>query len=227
MAGFSDYPRTMAHKTGLAGRVIKTMAQVFRVGTTVVGLTLAGLLLSGCVGGPTYGTSQTASEQLLDDLGSIATIGSSKRKADVAYEPRPGLVVPTDKSRLVSPQTSLAGKDNPNWVESPEEARKRLVAEADANANNPYYRSPLLVNPNTGKPLSEGEQLAAFRAAKAQAQGAYVGKRRFLTDPPIAYRTTDSANLTDLGTPEREKEKLRKAAAEKAGTGKQWWQVFD
>jgi len=191
------------------------MAQVFRVGTTVVGLSLAGMMLSGCVGGPTYGTSQTASEQLLDDLGSIATIGSPKRKADVAYEPRPGLVVPTDKSRLVSPQTSLAGKDNPNWVESPEEARKRLVAEADANANNPYYRSPLLVNPNTGKRLSEGEQLAAFRAAKAQAQGAYVGKRRFLTDPPAAYRTTDDANLTDLGTPEREKKNCAKPPLKK------------
>lgn len=203
------------------------MAQVLRVGTTLVGLAFAGLALTGCMGGPTYGTSQTASEQLLDDLGSIASIGSKQRKADVAYQPRPGLVVPTDKTRLVNPQTSLAGKENPNWVESPEEARRRLVAEADANANNPNYRSPLLVNPNTGKPLSEGEQLAAFRAAKAQTQGTYSDRRRFLTDPPQAYRTTDAANLTDLGTPEKQKEKLRKEAAEKAGTGKKWWQLFD
>ena len=217
----------MAFKTSLAGRVIVTMAQVFRVGTTFLGLALAGLALSSCVGGPTYGTSQTASEQLLDDLGSIASIGSAKRKADVAYEPRPGLIVPSDKGKLVDPQQSLAGKDNPNWVESPEEARKRLIADADANANNPNYRSPLLVNPNTGKPLTEGEQLAAFRAAKAQTQGTYSDRRRFLTDPPLAYRKTDSANLTDLGTPEKEKEKLRQKAAEQAGTGKQWWQIFD
>jgi hypothetical protein len=204
------------------------MAHVFRVGTTFVGLALIGLALTGCIGGPTYGTSQTSSEQLLDDLGSIATIGSPKRKNDVAYAPRPGLVVPKDKNSLVEPQASLAGKDNPNWVESPEEARKRLVAEADANANNPYYRSPLLVSPKTGKPMTEGEQLAAFRAAKAEAQGSAVSeRRRFLTDPPAGYRTTDSANLTDLGTPETEKEKQRKKAAAKAGTGRQWWQVFN
>jgi hypothetical protein len=198
------------------------MTHLVRVGAGILGLVSA-VLLTGCVGGPTYGTSKTTSEQLIDDLGSMVSFEPTKKGA-VNYQPRPSLVVPANKTALVQPQTSLAGKDNPNWVESPEEARKRLVAEADAHADDPNYTSPLNVSKRTGVAMTEAEKFEAFRAARRAQTDLSGNKRRYLSDPPLDYRTTDQSALTDLGEPEKKKEERRKKEAEKAGTGKKWWQ---
>lgn len=198
-----------------------------RVGMTLAGIFAACTSLSSCMSGPTYGTDKTAMEQLADDLGSAASISGNK-KPEGKYSPRPDLVLPPKgaQAELVQPQTSLASKDNPEWVESPEDTRKRLVAEADANSNNPNYRSPLLAGYGTNGTMTETQKWQAFRDARKIQKGAYLDQRRVLSDPPDSYRMVDESKLTDLGEPEAKKEKRRQKEAQISNSGKNWWQPF-
>ncbi|MCM2472973.1 hypothetical protein HGO38_05720 [Rhizobium sp. CG5] len=205
-------------------------ADMFRVGAGAAGILIACLGLSGCVGSPTYGTDKTAAEQLADDVGSIASIGSNPNKGgDIKQNPRPNLVMPPDtaKAELVAPQQSLASKDNPEWLEAPEETRKRLVEEADANADNPRYRSPLLAGYGSNGTMTETQKWEAFREARKVQKGAYLDQRRFLSEPPSEYRqASDPAVLDDLGEPEDAKAKRRKKEAKAASQTSSWWMPF-
>lgn len=206
--------------------------------TLHVALSAAGLLavtvaLSGCMGSPTYGTDKTAMEQLGDDVTSAIDIGGdrSKEKAKIRYNPRPSLVVASHQEggNLPPPQQSLANRENnPNWVESPEEARERLRQEATDNQSNPNYRSPLLAGRGQAGQMTEPEKWEAFRRAKANANDpGIVGGRRTLSDPPSQYRSADASTLQDLGEPETKKEARRKKEAQAASTkDSAWWKPF-
>ncbi|KQR32264.1 MULTISPECIES: hypothetical protein [Rhizobium/Agrobacterium group] len=208
-----------------------SMTQSFRMYRTVAGISFACLALSACTS-PTYGTGKSASEQLLDDLGNATSITGDQTKRNVKYNPRPGLVVPAQAraEQLAQPQQSLANREtNPQWPETPEEARERLRAEAEANKDNPNYRSPLLAGNGTNGQMTETQKWEAFRKAKADAQGGTVvntNTRKYLTDPPVEYRNVSQDQLADLGEPELKKEKERKKNAALAGTGKSWWNPF-
>ena len=118
----------------------------FRMGACLSVVMAGCSLVSSCASSPTYGTDKTAMEQLTDDLGqSVSLTGPEPKNKGVKYTPRPTLVLPAQGQRetLVAPQPTVANKDNPQWLESPEETRARLVSEADANSDNPNYRSPL------------------------------------------------------------------------------------
>lgn len=199
-----------------------TNLRAVRVLAGVSGLLAVSLGLSGCVS-PTYGTGETAAEQLMDDIGAAASITPTNNadKSKIKYAPRPGLVVPKggEQTALVEPQASLADKNSGQWIESPEEARARLSQEAEDNKNNPGYR-PRIASPND----STNKQFAAFREARRIQDGNYSG-RRYLSDPPAGYRDVDATQLNDLGEPERVKEKRRKKAATMA-TGSKWWMPF-
>jgi hypothetical protein len=199
---------------------------MYRVaGTSIVllGLTLGA---SGCMG-PTYGTDKTATAQLVDDLGDSMSIAPKKKSTALAYQPRGTLVKPADPTKLVAPQLNLASKDNPAWLESPEQTRDRLRAEADENADNGSYRSPLAVSVTEGKAKSPEQQRLEFREARKIADGR-ENKRRFMSDPPLEYRKVDDpTKLADLGEAEKVKEKRRKKEAAIAGTGRQWWALWD
>lgn len=199
---------------------------MYRVaGTSIVLLGLA-LGASGCMG-PTYGTDKTAGEQLVDDLGDAMSLAPKKKPTQLAYQPRGQLIAPTDKQKLIEPQQNLASKDNPAWLESPEQTRDRLRAEADENADNGSYRSPLAVSVTEGNAKSPEQQRQEYREARKIMEGR-ENKRRFMSDPPLEYRKVDDpATLTDLGESEKAKEKRRKKEAEIAGTGRQWWQLWD
>ncbi|WP_454848348.1 hypothetical protein [Rhizobium binxianense] len=199
----------------------------FRLGACLTVVTAACSMVSSCASSPTYGTDKTAMEQLTDDLGqSISLAPQEAKNKGVKYSPRPTLVMPADaqKETLVPPQQSVASKDNPQWVESPEETRARLVSEADANAENPNYRSPLAQNGvEGGRPTTEA-QTKAYREARAIQKGAYIDQRRFISDPPTEYRHVDDASkLEDLGEPELKKQKRRQKEAAVEGSGKKWW----
>lgn len=188
------------------------------------------LALSACQS-PTYGTGKSSMEQLVDDVGSsVALVGDPPPK--VKYAPRPGLVVPPNprSAQLAQPQQSVADRNaNSAWLESPEETRDRLRAEADANADNPNYRSPLHAGNGTHGQLTETQKWEAFRKAKQEAQGGNVvgtQQRRFLTDPPVEYRMAAPEELADLGEPESKKERQRKKNAAQAGSGSSWWNPF-
>lgn len=204
------------------------MTRELRLFASVAAIMASGLVLSGCIGGPTYGTDKTAGEQLMDDLGSAVSI-APKSGAPVKYQPRPGLVLPPSgqQTALVEPQKSLATREaNPEWVESPEEARNRLREEADANKNNPNYVSPLAKASANGRRLSAKEQQEAYREARKIEMGAYSDKRRFLSDPPLDYRRLPEGAETDLGEPEKTKERRRKKEAQVKDSGSKWYWPF-
>ncbi|MQW87350.1 hypothetical protein [Sinorhizobium saheli] len=204
------------------------MTRELRLVAGMAAIMAAGLVLSGCIGGPTYGTDKTAGEQLMDDLGSAVSLAPPKRDP-VKYQPRPSLVLPPKEQQtaLIQPQQSLANREtNPAWVESPEEVRQRLREEADANKDNPNYVSPLAKASANGRQLSAKEQQEAYREARKIEQGAYSDKRRFLSDPPLEYRRLPEGAETDLGEPEKDKERRRKKEAQIKNSGTKWWWPF-
>ncbi len=203
------------------------MTRKIRLGAGVAALLGACAILSGCIGGPTYGTDKSSGEQLMDDIGNAVMLkppnGGDKK---IAYQPRGGLVVPKQgEAALVQPQKTLAStEENPQWVESPEETRERLRAEADENERKIGYDSPLASQFNTNRKLSTKEQQEQYREARKLQQGLYSDKRRYLSDPPLDYRKMPEEAASDLGEPEKKKERRRKKEAEVANSGaKKWW----
>ncbi|MEZ5810014.1 MAG: hypothetical protein R3D45_01250 [Rhizobiaceae bacterium] len=96
--------------------------------------------MSGCVSSPTYGTGTPASEQLLEDVTGILTIGP-KEQERIDYKPRPELVKPAETATLPEPQDDMmASVDRSMWPESPEEQRARLRAEATENRDTLGWR---------------------------------------------------------------------------------------
>ena len=200
------------------------MTEKYRVAGTLIVLSALALSASSCMG-PRYGTDKTATVQLMDDISDAASLSPSRKPVTLAYQPRGNLVKPAENT-LIAPEKNLASKDNPQWIESPEETRNRLKAEADENANNGNYRSPLATSVTEGKALSPEQQRQAFRDARKIQQGRYSDRRRFMSDPPLDYRQVSPDKLTDLGTPEDQKAKERKKQAEIAGSGTRWWEVW-
>ncbi|MDX3925652.1 MAG: hypothetical protein QHC90_07560 [Shinella sp.] len=199
------------------------MTREFRVAAGIMGLLGASLTLSGCLGAPTYGTDKTATEQLLSDVGNAVMLSPGNEEAKrIKYQPRGGLVLPKDESKLVQPQQSVASAANPEWVESPEEIRDRLRREADENARSATYQSPLQRSNAYGQKLSTQQQLEQYREARRLQQGLYTDQRRYLSDPPLDYRRLPEGAEADLGESERDKERRRKKAAEME-TGRRWW----
>lgn len=187
-------------------------------------LLVACVALSGCVSSPTYGTDKTSSAQLFDDLGNIASL-KTQNGADIEYKPRPDLVQPPTGASLPEPQISVV-KNEQIWPESPEEIRDRLVADADANADNIGYRSTLTGADRANQRLTTKQQREAYLEARKVQKGQYK-ERRFLSDPPAGYKDPAStAPIGELGETEKTKERIAKAGATKKGTGKRWYQVW-
>lgn len=198
----------------------------FRIGACLTVVMAAGSMATGCTS-PTYGTGTSAMAQLGDDLGqSVSLAPAEPKNKGVKYQPRPTLVMPAQASKetLVEPQQTVANKDNPQWVESPEETRARLVKEADENSDSSTYVSPLAKNGIEGGRQTTEAQTKAYREARALQKGAYLDQRRFISDPPSQYRQVDDpAKLEDLGEPELKKAKQRKKDAAIANSGNKWW----
>ena len=178
-------------------------------------------LLAGCLSSPTYGTGTRSDVQLLEDVGNILALGP-KETETIEYQPRPALVQPKSTDALPAPQTSVISQAGGAWPESPEQRRARLRDEATANQNNPLYRSSIvntgLGQVNNNSELTRAEQAERFRAGRAIQSGGYA-ERRFLSDPPSEYKQpAQTADIADLGEPERAKERRRlKEARAKSG----------
>jgi len=203
----------------------------FRLGACLTVAMAGSAMISSCTSGPRYGTDKTAFQQLTDDLGqSTSLTGAEPKNKGVKYNPRGGLVVPATaaaKETLVAPQQSIASKDNPEWIESPEETRARLVKEADENSDKSNYQSPLANNQIEGGRRTTEAQTKAYREARAIQKGGYIDQRRSISDPPAEFRQVDDpAKLDDLGEPELKKMKKKKKDAAVAGSGKQWWNLL-
>lgn len=200
-------------------------------------LLAVGLLAGGCMSSPTYGTGVTANEQLLTDVSSIVSIKPPKREA-IDYKPRPDLVRPAhgQAAELPAPQDKVATAQNPDWPESPEQRRKRLRDEADANVDNQFYRPPI-VNDVSGGGGSDYTRTAAGSSAKAAESGirpagqaqierrevqkrladsrqGSATQRKYLSEPPLDYRQPSATAPTDdLGEDELKKQRRAKKLA--------------
>lgn len=222
---------------------VKEVALMKIEGRVLVLMTaVAGLALSGCVSSPTYGTDKTAGAQLLDDMSNMASFGQGKKKDRIDYKPRPDLVRPAegDKGSLPAPQESLASAGDPSWPESPEQRRKRLRDEITANRDNPNFVSPIeqdapiasnashLPGGNsrredfaTRTPTADPVRIAELKKAREQQAQGSSSTRKYLSEPPLAYREpASSATTGELGQDEAQKERERKKAA--GGGGKSW-----
>lgn len=203
------------------------MTAKLRHAASALALVVAGVALSGCLGDPTYGTDKSQMGHLADDLGNVISLPKNKA-ADITYQPRPGIVQPPkgEGSVLPPPEQSVASKGNQNWPESPEETRNRLVAEV--NEQNGIHRniqlgeSPRAFDTGGHSSVSDA-QTKQFRQALNVENHSYAD-RRFLSDPPEGLRQPAPTAPTDeLGTPEKQKERERTAAAKKEKSGKSWW----
>jgi hypothetical protein len=195
-------------------------------------------LASGCMSSPTYGTDKTASAQLVTDLSGMFNF-QPKKKAPIDYEPRPELVKPVKGSEtLPPPQESVASAANPNWPESPEQRLARVRADADANADNPFYKSPVVsdgavstkvgsidagnghaVDSGIGNPSLRAAQDAEFKAKLKESRQGDSTSRKYLSEPPLVYREAAAdAPVGEAGEDEARKERrLKREARKKSG----------
>ncbi|UXN02860.1 hypothetical protein [Bartonella sp. HY406] len=207
-----------------------------KTGIIITGTLVLSISVSGCVSGPTYGTDKSSGQQMVDDFSNLFSFRTNKNSG-IEVKPRPELVRPNEatKTNLPTPQQSVASAGSPDWPESPEQRRNRLRAEATANQNNPDYVSPITSSPgNAERYLSSGIDAAADRAdrmptqavakkqreeylrRKKEASGGTATERKYLSEPPIAYRQpAATAPVNEQGPDEAQKERERKAKSGK------------
>ncbi len=127
---------------------------VVRVGAIGVLVAFA-VGLSGCISSPTYGTGKPASEQLLEDVTGVLTIGPKKREK-INYKPRPELVKPAEVAGLPDPQDNVVNSAQGVWPVSPEERRALLRAEATENRDKLGWR-PKIKGPENAEKVSAAQ----------------------------------------------------------------------
>lgn len=227
---------------GLRGNAVSSRGAA-RVGVVSAVLT-AGALLSGCLGSsPTYGTGVSSDKQLLEDVTGLIAI-APKAKPRIDYKPRPELVKTADGSALPEPQDDIvtASAGSSQWPESPEERRARLRAEATKNRDETNFRPDIRTgetDPDAPKitsaamlegpgyafnqPVENSKAQEEYRKRKAISQQGNPTERRYLSEPPTAYRVpVESAPVGELGEPEEKKQRRLRAESRKK-SGKTSW----
>lgn len=208
---------------------------------------LAVVSLSGCLG-PTYGTGKTAGEQLVSDLDGMLSLGGPAETEAINYAPRAELVRPTDTSVLPPPREGVNSESDPNWPESPERRRARVQAAADERNETGYMPADFAMEPkegitgdqieaNSGRrsrgrvvlndrsssvltPQELDSSREAFKAKLRESQQGSPTTRKYLSEPPVAYRQpAATAPVGDPGIDEKVKEaKLNSKSDEGLGS---------
>lgn len=160
--------------------------------------------LAGC-SGTTYGTGVSPEQQTIKDVMSLASLGSNE-PPPIDYKPRGGIAAPPSTALPPpgsAPATTAAVSDDPNWPKDPDAIKKKKAeAEAQAAASSPI---PNFILPkgtttydvataeSTDQTRAEGKQawdaLHKGKAGSYDAQGNPT--RKYLTEPPVAYREPD------------------------------------
>jgi len=160
--------------------------------------------LAGC-SGTTYGTGMSTEQQTLKDVMSLASLGADE-KPPIDYKPRGGIVAPPSVNLPPpgsAPTTTASVAEDPNWPKDPDEARrKQAEADALAQTSNPIPNF-ILPKGQTTYSVASTESTAETRAAGQKAwleknsskTGSYDeagnATRKYLTEPPVAYREPD------------------------------------
>jgi len=208
---------------------------------------LAGALaLSGCVGGTTYGTGVSQEEQTLKDFYNMFTLNRERKNID--YSARPDLIVPEDKAALPEPLEDGVATNDPAWPETPEQRIARVRAEAgEVDARTGDYSIDERLRKKEGIAIEQarddkkfipgrtdrdgnpvlyrGESEARKEVLNAKADLDYPSsvKRKYLTEPPVEYRTPaetapvgeEAYTETELARRAAQKEEERKAQLKK------------
>lgn len=220
----------LAKRFDIATRTQRTLC----AGVSAVLLTFG---LSGCMGGTTYGTGVSQEQQTLKDVYSMFNLKSERKNID--YTPRSDLVVPENKQELPEPIDSAATTSSPDWPETPGERIARIRGEAgeiDARTGDYSLQEQLRKKEGIGietrsakgefKPgitdrdgnviRFDGTASKAAREEvlrrKAELAPSVGATRKFLTEPPVAYREpVDTAPQGEESySPEERAEKAEK-----------------
>ncbi len=198
-------------------------------------LGLSALALSGCVGGTTYGTGVTQEEQLIKDLEGMISFGSKTRKAPINHAARPNLVMPPKTAALPVPLDQESSSSNANWPESPEQRLARVRGEAEQPdprsgeiSVEEMKRKKIGIAQDSRKADAVEMDKDGHAAINSLRDGTYKNakmlkdkyayssgvNRKYLTEPPVEYRTpVSTAPIGDLGISEAEKERRAEKAA--------------
>jgi len=198
---------------------------------------VSGVLAAGCMSSPTYGTGRTANAQLTSDLSGMLSM-KPQRSVAPDYKPRPELVKPASTTELPPPQESITAS-SPDWPESPEQKRARILAEiSDEQGGN--SAEPLVVDDMGGPKVAkrgsfetpsqrQDREAAPQSAQESRAARAEYNKRvaeasvsptsrKYLSEPPLEYRVPAATAPTgDVGEDEAKKARRIKKAASKGG----------
>jgi hypothetical protein len=195
-----------------------------KVSSSLTLLALAApVALTGCGMTSTYGTGEVPELALFREI--TGGLVSKEKKEPIEYQPRAPLVMPASAD-LPQPVDTAAAVDA-NWPLDPD-ARTVAPADDDDNPDNDISQDDYRrLRPLTGMFASNAartaapnndrdaerdafygavhqasDQRGAFSEALAEAKGLNrTSERRYLTDPPLAYREpTDSAPVGEVDT---------------------------
>ncbi len=162
--------------------------------------------------GPTYGTGTSQGQQLFNDLDNIVTLGSTNRQR-VDYSERKELVRPTAIGALPPPRAADPAVSEQQVAENREEARVAALGDMrERAAAQPSPRSRVgrrtEVEQNWLSQAEMNNQGEAARARAATGRQGSATERRYLSEPPLAYRQPAStAPVGDQGVDEEIKER--------------------
>ena len=217
----------LAKRFDIATRTQRTICAGFAAALLTVGL-------SGCMGGTTYGTGVSQEEQTLKDVYSMFNLKSERKNID--YTPRADLVVPQNTQELPEPIDSAATTSSPDWPETPDERIARIRAEAgEIDARTGEYSLQERLRKKEGIAIETRSPKGRFQPGvtdrdgnvirfdgtaskmareevlrrKAELAPSVGASRKFLTEPPVAYREpVDTAPQGEEAyTPEERAEK--------------------
>lgn len=200
------------------------------------------LTVSGCVGGTTYGTGVSQERQTIEDLSNMLSF--RKKRTVIDYSARPDLVVPKNKQLVepVDEAVTTSNAEWPESPEQriariraeAEEATtsdaKRVAFDAKKKRFGGKFEKMDAANeapigqgiPNKtcdpdGVVMRKCTSQEISKAVQAQRKLASIGDgkvRRYLTEPPIEYRTpADTAPIGDEGYTEAELAQIEREKA--------------
>jgi hypothetical protein len=180
-----------------------------RRAATAGSLALAAGSLGGCLSPTTYGTGEAPELAIFREAtGGLA--GPVREKPD--YKPRSPLVMPP--SADLRPPEPAAASSDPAWPTDPDKTRTRATGVAAILQSRAQEGSSPLAEPAPrlrsgirdevrGPTLEEDIEAARkFRGGVADINGEGVRERRYLTDPPDAYREPSAAAPTTFAQEE-------------------------
>lgn len=206
-----------------------------------MGLLASALVITGCTSGTTYGTGSSHEAATAKSFTNLFALSSKSEVID--YKSRPELVLPANKNVLPQPAQQQAISTDQNWPVSPEQRIAAIRSDAPTpdwrgsedlpteylNDTNKIGIQNSSKTQQTSRKLAKSGGDEFIQAVRDDANGVGEGvlarerreqisfatgiKRKFLTEPPVEYRTPSAdAEAGDLGISETKLSERQKQA---------------